>query len=74
MSDTDYATSTQGEGRCPRCGEGPLKAWYELSEDERELAQRLPGSADFTAQERAARHLFCTRCWYEETTSPPRLA
>jgi hypothetical protein len=74
MSDTDYATSTQGEGRCPRCGEGPLKAWYELSEEERELALRLPGSADFTAQERAARHLFCTRCWYEETTSPPRLA
>src|SRR5690242_17521521 len=27
---SDYPTSTQGEGRCPRCGEGTLKAWYEL--------------------------------------------
>ena len=74
MSDTDYATSTQGEGRCPRCGEGPLKAWYELSEDERELAQRLPAAADFSAQERASRHLFCTRCWFEETAGAPRTA
>jgi hypothetical protein len=72
MRDADYTTSTQGEGRCPRCGEGPLKAWYELSEEERELALRLPASADFTQPERASRHLFCTRCWYEEVTSPPR--
>ena len=74
MTDPDYATSTQGEGRCPRCGEGPLKAWYELSEDERELALRLPASADFNAQERAARHLFCTRCRHEETSPPPLTA
>lgn len=74
MSDTDYATSRQGEGRCPRCDGGALKAWYELSEEERELALRLPGSADFTAQERASRHLFCTRCWHEETSPPPREA
>ena len=72
MTDPDYATSTQGEGRCPRCGEGPLKAWYELSEEEREMALRLPASADFTQPERAARHLFCTRCWFEETAPPPR--
>ena len=72
MTDTDYETSTQGEGRCPRCGEGPLKAWYELSEDERDLATRLPASADFTQPERAARHLFCTRCWHEQTSPPPR--
>jgi hypothetical protein len=74
MSDADYTTSTQGEGRCPRCGEGPLKAWYELSEDEREVALRLPGSADFPAAERAARHLFCTRCWHEESMPAPRNA
>jgi hypothetical protein len=74
MSDNDYATSAQGEGRCPRCGEGPLKPWYELSGEERGLALRLPGSADFTPAERAARHLFCTRCWHEETSPPPRLA
>jgi hypothetical protein len=74
MSDADYTTSTQGEGRCPRCDEGPLKAWYELSEEEREVALRLPGSADFTASERAARHLFCTRCWYEQMAGTPRNA
>ena len=74
MTDTDYATSTQGEGRCPRCGEGPLKAWYELSEDERDLAGRLPASADFAPAERASRHLFCTRCWHEQITPAPRTA
>lgn len=74
MGGDDYTTSTQGEGRCPRCGAGPLKAWYELSEEEREVALRLPASADFTAAERAARHLFCTRCWYEEVTPAPRNA
>ena len=74
MTDTDYATSTQGEGRCPHCGEGPLKAWYELSEDEREMAQRLPAAPYFTQSERAARHLFCTRCWHEETSPPPLTA
>ncbi len=70
----DYPHSTQGEGRCPRCGEGPLKAWYELSEEEREAAARQPASADFTLQERAARHRFCTRCWHEETGDSPRTA
>lgn len=74
MRDADYITSTQGEGRCPRCAEGPLKAWYELSEEEREMAARLPASADFTQAERAARHLFCTRCWFEETSGAPRNA
>ena len=71
---TDYPHSTQGEGRCPGCGEGPLKAWYELSEEERKAAARMPASADFTPEERAARHLFCTRCWHEEAAGPPRTA
>ncbi len=70
----DYPHSTQGEGRCPRCGGGPLKAWYELSDEEREAAARQPASADFTLQERAARHRFCTRCWHEETGGSPRTA
>lgn len=74
MSVGDYPFSTQGEGRCPRCGGGPLKAWYELSEEEREVALRMPDSADFTEAERAARHLFCTRCWYEERSGAAREA
>jgi ribosomal protein S27AE len=72
MEGNDYTTSTQGEGRCPRCGKGTLKAWYELSEEEREVARRLPASADFPLDERAARHRFCTRCWYEERAGIPR--
>ncbi|MDQ3806402.1 MAG: hypothetical protein M3416_21545 [Acidobacteriota bacterium] len=70
----DYATSAQGEDTCPRCGEGPLKAWYELSEEERGVAERLPAAADFSPEERAARHRFCTRCWHEEQTGAPRAA
>ena len=68
----EYATSTQGGAVCPRCGEGRLRAWYELSADEREVALRLPASADFTAEERAARHQWCTRCWHEETAGGTR--
>lgn len=68
----DYATSPQGEDVCPRCGEGRLKAWYELSEEEREMARRLPDSADFTLDERASHHRFCTRCWFEERAGAPR--
>lgn len=71
MEGNDYETSAQGEGRCPRCGEGRLKAWYELSAEERELARRLPDSADFPLDERAARHRFCTRCWYEDRGATP---
>ena len=71
MSASDYAESTQGEGRCPRCGEGPLKAWYELSEEEREVVRRLPASADYLLDARTARRRWCTRCWHEEPGPTP---
>ena len=74
MRDADYTTSTQGEGRCPRCGEGPLKAWYELSAEEREVVGRLPASAELPLAERAARGRWCTRCWHEELSDTPRNA
>lgn len=66
MGGSDYAHSTQGEGRCPNCGEGTLKAWYELSEEERKVVERLPASADYLLDERMARRRWCTRCWHEE--------
>ena len=53
--------------QCPRCGEGRLKTWPELSEDEREVVRRLPDSADYAAAEREASHRWCTRCWHEST-------
>ena len=64
--DPSYATAAQGEGRCPRCGEGSLRAWYELSEDEREVAKRLPASSEYSVDERMARHRWCVHCWHEE--------
>lgn len=74
MPATDYETSPQGEGRCTRCGAWPLRAWYELSEEEREVVRRLPASSELTLAERAARSRFCTRCWHEETAGAPGLA
>jgi hypothetical protein len=31
--------------------------------------RRLPAAAEQTIDERAARHRWCTRCWYEATES-----
>jgi hypothetical protein len=59
------------ESSCPRCGAARLRAWDELDEAEREVVRRLPSAADFTVEERAARHLWCVRCWREETNGAP---
>jgi hypothetical protein len=53
--------------RCPKCGEERLRTWDELSDEEREVVRRLPGSADYKISERQAMHQWCTRCWYEST-------
>ena len=53
--------------QCPRCNAGRLIAWRELNDEERELVKRLPASADDSIEERAARHRWCTRCWYEDS-------
>ncbi|MCA1636419.1 MAG: hypothetical protein LC802_22695 [Acidobacteria bacterium] len=74
MTESDYAHSTQGDGLCPRCAEGTLKAFYELSEEEREVVKRLPASADYLLDARTKRRRWCTRCWHEEDSAPPRLA
>jgi len=50
---------------CPRCQEGRLQVWDELSDDEREVVRRLPASADYSATERERMHRWCTRCWFE---------
>ncbi len=55
--------------RCPRCYEGHLKSWSELTDDEREVVKRLPASAEFTVKERLANHRWCPRCWFESTGS-----
>ncbi len=53
------------EDRCSRCGEGRMKSWQELKEEEREVVERLPASAEADAAERRRRHRWCTRCWHE---------
>ena len=53
------------ERRCPRCERLALKTWQELTPDEKMLAEKLPASASFTAEERR-KHRFCTYCWNEE--------
>lgn len=70
----EYATAERNRDVCPRCGEGSLRAWYELSADEREVALRLPASADFRPDERMARHQWCTRCWHEDAGGAARHA
>lgn len=62
------------ENRCPRCHAARLRAWGELDEGEREVVRRLPSAADFPFAERAARHLWCVRCWHEEMTGARREA
>ena len=52
---------------CPRCAMDRLRGWSELSDEEQEVARRLPASADYSADERRATHRWCINCWYEET-------
>ncbi len=57
--------------RCPRCGEGLLRGWNELSEEEQTVTRSLEGAVDYSPGEREATHRWCTNCWHEETESAP---
>jgi hypothetical protein len=52
--------------QCPRCGAGRVRAWSELTDEDREVVRRLPASADYSLEVRQTSHQWCTRCWYEE--------
>ena len=54
----------ESEKSCPRCGSVRLKPWADLDEEQKMLADRLLGSAEYTPEERK-QHRFCTRCWFE---------
>lgn len=58
--------------QCPRCDAGRLSGWSELNDEEREVVNRLPASADYSIEERAARHRWCTRCWLEDSGREPQ--
>ena len=53
------------DDRCPRCGEGRMKSWHELADEEQEVVKRLLGSAEAEVAERQRRHRWCSKCWYE---------
>ena len=57
---------TTAHTRCPRCQEGRLKSWRELTAEQQMIARRLPTNG-YAWSEREARHSWCMRCWYEET-------
>jgi alpha-ketoglutarate-dependent taurine dioxygenase len=60
--------------QCPRCAADRLRAWDELSDEEREVVRRLPASADYSPEKRKAMHRWCNRCWYEESVGSVNLA
>lgn len=53
--------------RCPRCGEAKLLSWGELTDEQREVVRRLPGSAEVKSSIRESTHRWCPRCWFEST-------
>ncbi len=55
----------KNDKRCTRCGEGTIKSWPELTDEEREVVKRLPASADYEGAELQSMPKWCTRCWYE---------
>jgi ribosomal protein S27AE len=50
---------------CPNCGSAKMKNWRDLSDEQKFLVERLPLSAEYTAEERK-KHRFCERCFYED--------
>ena len=58
------------KNECTACGSPQMKPWSELTDEELEVVKRLPGAADYKPDERQAMHLWCTRCWNEETAKP----
>jgi hypothetical protein len=51
-----------------------MRTWDELSDEEQEVVNRLPASADYPAAERRATHQWCTRCWYEAPSGTEQTA
>jgi len=47
-----------------------MKSWADLTGEQKFLAEKLPASAEFTAEERK-KHRFCTRCWFEDPSPRP---
>ena len=53
------------DSRCTRCGEGKIKAWSDLNDEEREVVKRLPSAVGHQTVDGQPMPRWCTRCWYE---------
>jgi hypothetical protein len=73
LESTNEMETFEPEIGCPKCGYREMRSWSELTEEERMLAEHLPASADFTAEERK-KHRFCPRCWFEDAGDQTRIA
>jgi hypothetical protein len=60
-----------GENTCPRCGEGRLRTWADLNEEQRMIVERLPAPSNEYLEDRARTHRWCTLCWYESEAPTP---
>lgn len=50
---------------CPRCDYPIMKAWDDLSDDDRFVVERIPGPHDVLPEQRK-KHRFCKRCFFED--------
>jgi hypothetical protein len=50
---------------CPQCDSPKLKAWRDLTDEQKFLVERLPQNTQFTKEQRK-KHRFCERCWFED--------
>ena len=64
---------SNSEKACPKCGNLKVKNWKDLDDEQRFVIERLPGSAEYTPDERK-KHRYCMRCWYEESGEIGRTA
>jgi ribosomal protein S27AE len=66
----EMGIENQSLNQCPRCAPAPLRAWHELTDEEREVVRRLPGATGAAEADRKALHRWCPRCWYETGSVP----
>jgi len=52
------------EKMCPQCGSEKIKAWQDLTGEQKFLVERLPLSSEFSMEERKG-NFWCVRCWNE---------
>jgi len=52
----------RNEKICPRCDALTMKSWPEMTDDEKDMFERLTTKLPLAERKK---HRFCTRCWFE---------